>query len=118
MAILLKLHFSFNFTFFFRSQPECKVISTPDQDFTDFSKALKELCASQYIGLIDRVLVFVENTGRLDQIFANLETLCLVEKLLPRNLEENFKPVFLVSSSSLTWFMDHGKHKIKLPKTG
>lgn len=102
-----------------RSNPVCRVIPTPDQDLTDFSKALKEVSAPRYFESFDQVVAFVEHTGRLDQIFANIETLFHAKRLLRRDPEDKEpKPVFLVSSSSLTWLLDSGTHKILLPSSG
>lgn len=87
----------------------CRIIKTPDQNATDFTKSLMALESTGYACKINRVLVLCESSGRLDQIMANINTLFLAQKILPR------KPVFLRSSNSLSWLLPAGNHLINIP---
>ena len=89
-----------------------KIVSTPDQDYTDFTKCLMELGAEMKTGNkqlseLEAVFAFVENSGRLDQIMANIETLFHAPGLVPC-------PVYLVSSRGLSWLLGPGDHEIKV----
>ena len=53
------------------------------------------------------VFAFVESSGRLDQIMANLQTLFLASKMISC-------PVYLLSSNSLTWLLTPGQHSLKI----
>ncbi|KAK3907925.1 thiamine pyrophosphokinase 1 [Frankliniella fusca] len=71
---------------------------TPDQDFTDFSKAVqcaKEKQAPNFI------IAVCEVSGRLDQILSQLNTLHSHEEC-----------IVLLSSCSATWVLRPGTHKI------
>lgn len=86
-----------------------KVVETPDQDQTDFTKCLEQLGllakSDSKLDKVEAVVAFVETSGRLDQVMANLQTLFLAEKLVPW-------PVYLVSSCSMSWLLGEGNHKI------
>ena len=87
----------------------CKVILTPDQDLTDFTKALHEI--PKHVNNfqdIERVYAFTEYSGRLDQIFGLFETL-----FHARNIQ-NLPPVHLISSNSTDWLLQPGIHTINL----
>jgi len=89
-----------------------KVVSTPDQDYTDFTKSLMQLgeemkAGDDKLSELEAVFAFVENSGRLDQIMANLETLFHAPGLLPC-------PVYLVSSRGLSWVLGPGEHEIRV----
>lgn len=89
-----------------------KIVSTPDQDYTDFTKCLMELGAEMKMGNsklseVEAVFAFVENSGRLDQIMANIETLFQAPGLVPC-------PVYLVSSLGLSWLLGPGDHEIRV----
>jgi len=86
-----------------------RIIPTPDQDNTDFTKCLQQLemlRSEPKMKEAEAVFVFVENSGRLDQIMGNVQTLFLAKEIIAL-------PVFLISSSSLTWLLSKGQHKIK-----
>lgn len=87
----------------------CRIIKTPDQNATDFTKSLKALHSTGYGASIDRVLVLCESSGRLDQIMANINTLFLARSILPN------ASVFLRSSNSLSWLLVAGNHRIRIP---
>jgi len=88
-----------------------KVIETPDQNLTDFTKCLEQLGALTHdepkMGTVDAVLVFVESSGRLDHIMANIQTLFLAQKFID-------KAVLLISSCNITWLLSPGSHQIKV----
>ncbi|XP_065087216.1 thiamin pyrophosphokinase 1 isoform X2 [Ochlerotatus camptorhynchus] len=87
----------------------CRIIKTPDQNATDFTKSLMTLQNTGYHSEISRVLVLCESSGRLDQIMANINTLFLAPKILPNAF------VFLRSSNSLCWLLPAGVHRINIP---
>ena len=95
-----------------------RVVPTPDQDSTDFTKAVDVLLhgapppdhsnsnVSESTGEFDDIVAFVENSGRLDQIMANIETL-----FLKRNCG---KRLYLVSSDSISFLVPPGVNFIKV----
>ncbi len=83
----------------------CQVIKTPDQNYTDFTKAIFEIGNIETLKNL-RILAFAEHSGRLDQIFGIFETLFHVQD----------KVVFVVSSTSIEWLLSPGQHSIELPK--
>ena len=80
------------------------VIRTPDQNYTDFTKALFEIF--KLFPESTKILAFAEHSGRLDQIFGIFETLFHVQG----------KNIFVVSSTSIEWLLGSGLHNIVLPK--
>ena len=86
---------------------KCLVIKTPDQDYTDFTKALRVVSTQDNIK-VDYFLAFAEHNGRLDQIFGNLQTLYEVQDL--------GTPVLILSSHSIEWLLQPGKHTIHIPR--
>lgn len=90
-------------------EPICKVITTPDQDFTDFTKALQELskCISSNTE-IEEIYAYAEYDGRLDHIFGLFETLYQAKNI------PSLPPVFLVSSGTTDWLLQPGIHFISL----
>jgi len=78
------------------------VAKTPDQDQTDFTKALIELEKSHVDGL-EAVVAFIEAGGRVDHLMGNFQTLALVPNLAP-----SLPPVFLCSSHSISWLLRPG----------
>ncbi|XP_058450559.1 thiamin pyrophosphokinase 1 isoform X2 [Malaya genurostris] len=87
----------------------CKIIKTPDQNATDFTKSLKVLKSTGHDKDINRVLVLCESSGRIDQIMANINTLFLARSILPSAF------VFIRSSNSLSWLLSTGVHQIEIP---
>ena len=89
--------------------PNCRVIETPDQNYTDFTKALQEVAKeAPKVAAIERIYAVTEHSGRLDQIFALFETLFYARSI------PNLPPVHIVSSNSISWLLDPGKHVIDL----
>lgn len=87
-----------------------RVVETPDQDQTDFTKCLEQLgilskCEPK-LEKVEAIIAFVETSGRLDQVMANIQTLFLAKKYTSL-------PVYLMSSCSLSWMMGEGKHMIE-----
>ena len=88
-----------------------RVVPTPDQDSTDFTKAVDVLLqsanpVSKSTGEFDDIVAFVENSGRLDQIMANIETLFLKR--------DCGKRLYLVSSDSISFLVPPGVNFIKV----
>lgn len=88
------------------------VIHTPDQDETDFTKAVREL--GKYVLernlMVDQVLVIAGvHSERFDHIMANLATLFKVDKLIP-------VPVIMLCKGSLIWLLNSGDHRIEVAK--
>lgn len=80
-----------------------RVCKTPDQNYTDFTKALFEVGKIESLSHCD-IVAYAEHSGRLDQIFGIFETLYHVQD----------KSVFVVSSTSIEWLLLPGKHNIDL----
>ncbi|XP_018013878.1 uncharacterized protein LOC108670900 isoform X1 [Hyalella azteca] len=89
------------------------IIPTPEQDETDFTKALREL--NKYLESrpsiqVSIVLVAVEISAlRFDHVFGNINTLHKAQKLLPS------LPVILLSGSSVHFLLSAGHHVISSP---
>jgi len=88
----------------------CQIIETPDQNETDFTKALRSISLPLKERDIDSVVVVCETSGRLDQIMANINTLFKSRKILSDT------HVCLFSSNSLTWLLHPGTHVIHIPQ--
>ncbi|XP_050670154.1 thiamin pyrophosphokinase 1 isoform X2 [Leptidea sinapis] len=92
----------------------CKVIHTPDQDDTDFTKAMIELdkhCQEHEIKL-DYVVALCQNSGRVDQILGNIQTLFLVQK---RKMLTNTN-LYLMSDNAISFLLSPGDHVIQIPE--
>ncbi|XP_018790577.1 PREDICTED: thiamin pyrophosphokinase 1 [Bactrocera latifrons] len=90
------------------NSPYIKYQHTPDQNETDFTKAVLFLQPQLEANDIHKVIVFQETAGRLDHIMANINTL--------HKLQSDILSIYLLSSSSLSWLLLPGKHKIIVPK--
>ncbi|XP_053968818.1 thiamin pyrophosphokinase 1 [Anastrepha ludens] len=90
------------------SAPNTKYQHTPDQNETDFTKALRFLQPLMKAQNLHEVIALQENTGRLDQIMANINTLF--------KLQSDTLNVYLLSSACLSWLLLPGKHTIVVPK--
>ncbi|KAJ8733431.1 hypothetical protein PYW08_001729 [Mythimna loreyi] len=93
----------------------CKVIHTPDQDRTDFTKALIELNVHRkQIGVeLSHIIAIAQTSGRFDQIIANVQTLFLVKEELLLDANTN---VFIISDDSISWLLLPGDHVIYIPE--
>jgi thiamine pyrophosphokinase len=88
---------------------KCKVICTPDQCFTDFTKALQEVAKEIHnLKDIEMVYAFAEYGGRLDHLFGLFQTLFEATNI------PDLPPVHLVNSNSIAWLLQPGKHTISL----
>lgn len=83
-----------------------EIIETPDQDYTDFTKCLQVLAKTNKTTQLDCVIVLGSFGGRLDQIFANIETLFTAKTIIPEI------PVYLYSQESMACLLSQGKHII------
>ncbi|XP_077297064.1 thiamine pyrophosphokinase 1-like [Arctopsyche grandis] len=91
-----------------------KIISTENQDETDFTKAIRALseqCLQRNIE-IDTIFVICQSSGRIDQIMANINTLYEIVKL---KLCNESITTCLFSNDSFTWLLQPGKHVINVP---
>lgn len=88
------------------------VVETPDQMYTDYTKALMQL--AQYTKRkninLDVIYVLAETSGRFDQVIANINTLYKSEKLVGNT------QVIQIANNSLTWLLKPGLHKIHIPE--
>lgn len=71
-------------------------------------KEVRSESTNEEAGDIAVVYAYVENSGRLDQIMANIQTLYLSYEYLPHN------PVYLINSESISWLLQPGRHVIHL----
>ncbi|XP_013164575.1 PREDICTED: thiamin pyrophosphokinase 1 [Papilio xuthus] len=91
----------------------CKIIHTPDQDHTDFTKALMELnkYCTEYKTEIKHAVAIAQASGRIDQILGNVQTLYLAKlNLLPTT------KVYIMSDDSISWLLFPGEHIIFIPE--
>ncbi|PSN33329.1 Thiamine pyrophosphokinase 1 [Blattella germanica] len=87
-----------------------QVMQTPDQNETDFTKALRHVhrhFTSQNLQL-DAVIAVCETSGRLDQIITNLNTLFKAKDIVGN------VPVYQLAKNSLTWLLRPGLHQINV----
>ncbi|XP_055903661.1 thiamin pyrophosphokinase 1 [Eupeodes corollae] len=82
-------------------------IHTPDQNYTDFTKAIHFLEPLMQTKGINDIIVFHDTSGRLDHIMANIQTLFKAKSSLN---------VYLLGGSSMTWLLRKGQHTIHIPK--
>ncbi|XP_001602529.2 thiamin pyrophosphokinase 1 isoform X2 [Nasonia vitripennis] len=89
-----------------------KVIRTPDQNQTDYTKALTQLqlYASANDIHLDGIIVLAETSGRFDHIVANINTLYKTKNIVDPQTE-----IIQLASNSLTWLLKAGRHKILIP---
>lgn len=88
----------------------CEIVRTPDQNYTDFRKALQILHDKDFD--IDSVIAVVENSGRLDQTLANLNTHFSFNSIF-RNRKVN---LYSLAGDAITWLLRPGKHSISIPQ--
>ncbi|XP_012289048.1 thiamin pyrophosphokinase 1 [Orussus abietinus] len=87
------------------------VVVTPDQDETDYTKALTELqtYSKSHDIQLDGIYVFADTSGRFDHIIGNINTLYKA-----RHIVGDIQ-VIHIASTSLTWLLRPGTHKIFIP---
>ena len=93
-----------------------KVVATPDQDQTDFTKALMELASlhqqgEEGVAGAEAIVTFVETGGRMDHVMGNIQSLFLAPRLAPA-----LPPIYLCSSHSLSWLLPPGQHHLAVPQ--
>ncbi|XP_050539397.1 thiamin pyrophosphokinase 1 [Daktulosphaira vitifoliae] len=90
-----------------------KTIHTPNQNETDFTKALKEIkkYTTDNNTNINTVIVMVNMDIRIDHFLSNINTLY--------KLKDQFSniDVFLLGRNTLTWLLLKGNHRIHIPPT-
>ncbi|KYM98716.1 Thiamin pyrophosphokinase 1 [Cyphomyrmex costatus] len=88
------------------------VIETPDQDKTDYTKALMEVIHYAKLHNINlgELYVLAETSGRFDHIIANVNTLYEIDKIVGNTR------VIQLSSNSMTWLLKPGMHSIHVPE--
>ncbi|XP_038222918.1 thiamin pyrophosphokinase 1 [Zerene cesonia] len=93
----------------------CKALHTPDQNDTDFTKALMELNnhCKQHETQMDHVIAIGQNSGRIDQILGNIQTLFLVRE---RELLSPNTKVYIMSDDTMSWLLSPGDHVIFVPE--
>ncbi|CAG4918965.1 unnamed protein product [Colias eurytheme] len=93
----------------------CKALHTPDQNDTDFTKALMELnnYCKQHETEMDHVIAIGQNSGRIDQILGNIQTLFLARE---RELLNPNTKVYIMSDDTMSWLLSPGDHVIFVPE--
>ncbi|KAK2583349.1 hypothetical protein KPH14_009347 [Odynerus spinipes] len=88
-----------------------KIIVTPDQMYTDYTKALVQLdIYTKAEGIkLDGIFVIVECSGRFDHVLGNVNTLYKAEHMI-RNVQ-----IIQIAADSLTWLLKPGFHRIMVP---
>lgn len=93
-----------------KSITHCSIVSTFDQNETDFTKAIRTIQPYLSQKNITNLLVICETSGRIDQIMANINTLFKSKHIL-ENIE-----IMMLSSNSISWLLYPGKQLIHIPK--
>ncbi|XP_054724799.1 thiamin pyrophosphokinase 1-like [Uloborus diversus] len=91
----------------FYQEKNVEIIHTPDQDETDFTKALRvalKFLKENHLQ-VSAIVAVAQNGDRLDHLLGNLNTLYIAEKM-------TLMPVLILGNASLTWLISPGHHKI------
>ncbi|XP_015792549.1 thiamin pyrophosphokinase 1 [Tetranychus urticae] len=84
-----------------------EIIETPDQNYTDFMKALFVLDEKHMRNQLNYIVVLWQVNHRLDQSFSNISTLHKWSE------EKSDCPIFYLDlKGSLSWLMKKGRHEI------
>lgn len=89
----------------------CQLISTPDQNETDFTKSLFEMNSIYAERNIEFVINIVDFSGRIDHILSQINTLFKAHAHMPHI------DVFLMSKNTLAWLLPPGQHTISVPQS-
>lgn len=92
----------------FYKEKGAEIISTPDQDHTDFTKCMKIVTERKERYQLDCIVALNAFGGRLDQEFANINTLFTAQRF------EGSIPVYLLSSQSILCLLQKGCHILKV----
>ncbi|KAK6182495.1 hypothetical protein SNE40_010173 [Patella caerulea] len=84
-----------------------QIISTPDQNFTDFTKCLHEVFKRDKDKEFDEIIVTGAFGGRLDHVFANINTLFEIQSI-------NSKPLYCIADGNLSCLIQKGKTVISV----
>lgn len=87
-----------------------EICQTMDQNETDFTKSLKVLETFTKDLKIKNIIVLCENSGRMDHIAANINSLFKCH-------QRSSVPVFILTSNSISWLLQPGHHQIHIPST-
>ncbi|MFT7800207.1 thiamine pyrophosphokinase 1 isoform X1 [Arapaima gigas] len=92
----------------FYEEKKCRLIQTPDQDLTDFTKCLAILLEEIKGRRLEAMVTLGGLAGRLDQIMASVETLFHAQKMTKL-------PVIVIQGSSLAYLLKPGvRHQLKV----
>lgn len=96
-------------------QKGCKIIHTPDQNYTDFTKALMELnIHCNAIGEeMDHVIAFDQCSGRIDHILGSIQSLFLARD---KSILSPKTRVYLLQDEAISWLLNPGRHSIIIPE--
>ncbi|XP_052805277.1 thiamin pyrophosphokinase 1-like [Mya arenaria] len=83
-----------------------EVVHTPDQDFTDFTKGLQIVINKFKDKKLDAVIAYGAFGGRLDHMFANIDTLFTANRLAPG------LPVYLCDDQNIACLLQQGSHRL------
>ncbi|KAL1517164.1 hypothetical protein ABEB36_000963 [Hypothenemus hampei] len=89
-----------------------KIVKTPSQEETDFTKALREIqkhCDEECIQ-VDAVFVLGDTSGRFDQIIANINSLYKALNFMKNTI------IYQIANNSITFLLEPGSHTISIPK--